>query len=78
MMGIMKWGLPMSKYAEKFSDPFLNKTFPTIQYDWTDTPMFVHLNMIGNCCSKNYGVPAGGSLEFSKRSSKDTENSVEQ
>jgi phytoene dehydrogenase-like protein len=66
MMGIMKWGLPMSKYAEKFSDPFLNKTFPTIQYDWTDTPMFVHLNMIGNCCSKNYGVPAGGSLEFSK------------
>ena len=22
--------------------------------------------MIGNCCSKNYGVPAGGSLEFSR------------
>jgi phytoene dehydrogenase-like protein len=26
----------------------------------------VHLNMIGNCSSKNYGVPEGGSLEFSK------------
>lgn len=66
MTSIMKYGLTMSKYAEKFSDPFLKKTFPTIQYDWTDTPTFVHLNMIGNCSRKNYGVPAGGSLEFSK------------
>ena len=66
MTSILKYGLPMSKYAEKFTDPFLRKTFPTIQYDWTETPTFVHLNMIGNCCSKNYGVPAGGSLEFSR------------
>lgn len=66
MTGILKLGMPMSKYAEKFTDPFLRKTFPTIQYDWTETPTFVHLNMIGNCCSKNYGVPAGGSLEFSR------------
>jgi phytoene dehydrogenase-like protein len=66
MAGILRLGMPMSKYAEKFSDPYLRKTFPTIQYDWTDTPTFVHLNMIGNCSSKNYGVPEGGSLEFSK------------
>jgi phytoene dehydrogenase-like protein len=66
MASILKNGMPMTKYAEKFSDPYLKKTFPTIQYDWTETPTFVHLNMIGNCSSKNYGVVAGGSLEFSK------------
>ena len=62
----MKWRVPMSKYAQKFKNPYLRKVFPTIQYDWTETPTFVHLNMIGNCYSKNYGVPEGGSLEFSK------------
>jgi phytoene dehydrogenase-like protein len=66
MMTVMKWQVPMSKYAQKFQNPYLRKVFPTIQYDWTETPTFVHLNMIGNCYSKNYGVPAGGSLEFSR------------
>ncbi|MCW4019139.1 MAG: NAD(P)/FAD-dependent oxidoreductase [Candidatus Bathyarchaeota archaeon] len=63
---LARLGKPMKTYAEKFKDPFLRKTFPTIQYDWTDVPVFLHLNMLGNCHSKNYGVPAGGSLDFSK------------
>jgi phytoene dehydrogenase-like protein len=66
MMGLMKWQLPMAKFAEKFHNKFMHKSFPTIQYDWTDTPLFVHLNMIGNCYSHNYGVPEGGSFEFSR------------
>jgi phytoene dehydrogenase-like protein len=66
MATIMKYGLPMSKFTEKFQDPYMRKVFPTIQYDWTETPLFVHLNMIGNCHSQNYGVPEGGSLEFAK------------
>ena len=66
MMGLMKWQLPISKYALKFKNPYMRKVFPTIQYDWVDTPLFVHLNMIGNCYSKNYGTPEGGSLEFSR------------
>jgi len=65
-LGILKLGMSMSKYAQNFKDPFLRKTVPTIQYDRIETPTFVHLNMIGNCCSKNYGVIAGGSIEFSK------------
>jgi phytoene dehydrogenase-like protein len=63
---LTKYGVNMTKYAEKFSDPFLRKAFPTIQYDWTGVPMFIHLNMIGNCAGSNYAVPAGGSLEFSR------------
>ncbi len=66
MATLMKYGLPMSQFAQKFQDPFMRKVFPTIQYDWTETPLFVHLNMMGNCHSQNYGVPEGGSLEFAK------------
>lgn len=66
MMNLMKWQVPMSKFAEKFQNPYMRKVFPTIQYDWTETPLFVHLNMMGNCNSQNYGVPMGGSLEFSR------------
>ncbi len=66
MATILKWGVLMSKFAQKFQNTYMCKVFPTIQYDWTETPLFVHLNMIGNCHSKNYGVPAGGSLEFAK------------
>jgi phytoene dehydrogenase-like protein len=65
-MTLMKWTKSLRKFAEKFKDPFMRKAFPTIQYDWPDIPTFIHLNMIGNCHSKNYGVPEGGSLEFSK------------
>ncbi|MCW4010118.1 MAG: NAD(P)/FAD-dependent oxidoreductase [Candidatus Bathyarchaeota archaeon] len=66
LLKLARLGAPMKVYAEKFKNPFLRKAFPTIQYDWPDTPVFVHLNMIGNCDAKNYGVPVGGSLEFSK------------
>ena len=66
LISLMKWGVQMKKFAEKFKDPFLRKTFPTIQYDRPDNPMLVHLNIMGNCHTHNYGVPAGGSLEFSR------------
>jgi phytoene dehydrogenase-like protein len=66
MATLMKYGLPISQFAQKFQDPFMRKVFPTIQYDWIETPLFVHLNMMGNCHSQNYGVPEGGSLEFAK------------
>jgi phytoene dehydrogenase-like protein len=56
----------MKKYAEKFKDPFLRKAFPTIQYDSPETPMLAHLNILGNSHTQNYGIPVGGSLEFSK------------
>ena len=66
MISVMKWATPMSKFAEKFKNPYMRKVFSTIQYDWTETPLFVHLNMMGNCHAQNYGVLAGGSLEFAK------------
>jgi len=66
LINLRKWGIQMKTFADKFKDPFLRKTFPTIQYNRPDNPMLVHLNMMGNCITHNYGVPAGGSLEFSR------------
>jgi phytoene dehydrogenase-like protein len=66
MAAIMKYNVSMSKYAEKFQDSYMRKAFSTIQYDWTETPLLIHLNMIGNCHSNNYGVLKGGSLELSR------------
>ena len=63
---LMKWRISMKKFAGKFKDPFLRKIFPTIQYDSPATPMLAHLNIMGNSHTRNYGVPAGGSLEFSR------------
>lgn len=66
LISLMKWRGQMKKFAGKFKDPFLRKTFPTIQYDRPDNPMLVHLNILGNCHTRNYGVPAGGLFEFSR------------
>ncbi len=66
LLTLMKWRLPMKKYAEKFKTPFLRKAFPTIQNDSPNTPMLAHLNILGNSHTRNYGVPIGGSLEFSE------------
>ena len=66
LSALMKWRIQMKQFATKFKDPFLRKIFPTIQYDSPGTPMLAHLNIMGNSYTRNYGVPAGGSLEFSR------------
>jgi phytoene dehydrogenase-like protein len=66
LLTLMKWRISMKTYAQKFKNPFLRKSFPTILYDSPDTPMLAHLNIMGNSHAENYGVPSGGSLEFSR------------
>lgn len=56
----------MRQAAGAFRDPFLRRAFPSLQYDWPDTPLLLHLNVLAQCVARNYGVPAGGSLEFSR------------
>lgn len=64
---LFRWGrVSMQTAAAGFRDPFLRRAFPTIQYDWPDLPVLVHLNMLAQCSIRNYGFPAGGSLEFSR------------
>ncbi len=66
LLTLMKWRISMKTYSCKFKNPFLRKVFPSILYDSPDTPMLAHLNIMGNSHNLNYGVPVGGSLEFSR------------
>ncbi|MBN1859416.1 NAD(P)/FAD-dependent oxidoreductase [Candidatus Bipolaricaulota bacterium] len=61
----LRWSATsMQIAARRFSDPFLRRAFPHIQYDWTDTPVALHINILGGCHARTYGFPAGGSKAF--------------
>lgn len=63
----MRWGrLTMRTFAERFRDPFLRQAMATIQYDWIDTPVILHLNILAGSSVGRYGFPAGGSLRFAQ------------
>jgi phytoene dehydrogenase-like protein len=64
---LVRWMRPtMADVGACFTDPFLRRAFPTIQYDWTEIPAVVHLNLLGQCAARNYGFPRGGSLMFAR------------
>jgi phytoene dehydrogenase-like protein len=63
----MKWGrLTMRTFAERFRDPFLRQAMATIQYDWPNVPIVLHLNILAGSSVGRYGFPAGGSLRFAQ------------
>jgi phytoene dehydrogenase-like protein len=65
---LRKWGqLTLEQYAERFSDPFLRRAFPMIQYDFPDVPMLIALTFIGGCHTGYLGWPAGGALNLAQR-----------
>ena len=70
---IMKWGkINLNDYSEKFSNEFLKKAFPHVQYNMkgSDIPMFPHLLFLSGFNVGDLGWPKGGSLEFSRRVAK--------
>lgn len=63
----MRWGrLTMRTFAARFRDPFLRQAMATVQYDWPDTPLVLHLGILAGSAVRRYGFPAGGSLRFSQ------------
>lgn len=64
---LFRWGrVSMGEAGDFFEDPFLRRAFPTIQYDWPEIPVLIHLNLLAQCVRRNYGFPAGGSLAFAR------------
>jgi len=62
-----KYGkMTLEQFAEKFKNPFLRKAFPTVQYDFPNIPMMVHLNFLAGSHSRTLGWPKGGSLAFAR------------
>jgi phytoene dehydrogenase-like protein len=67
-MGLMgKWGkLTLEQLGVRFSDPFLRRAMSMIQYDFANMPVVIALMFLSGCATRNFGWPAGGSLEFAR------------
>jgi len=67
-LGLMgKWGKPtLEQVGARFSDPFLRHALGMIQYDFANMPAVVALMFLSGCATRNFGWPAGGSLEFAR------------
>ena len=62
-----KWGkLTLEQVGELFSDPFLRRAMGMIQYDFPNMPSVLALMFLAGCASRDFGWPAGGSLDFAR------------
>jgi phytoene dehydrogenase-like protein len=61
----IKWFKPsMQQFADKFSDPFLKRAFPLLEYSAPDLPFMLHLVKHASGYRKDIAWPVGGSLQF--------------
>ncbi len=58
-------GMTMGRFAQRFTDPFLRRVFPTLLYDWPQQPMLVFLSFLGRSHVGDLAWPVGGSANFS-------------
>ncbi len=54
----------MQDFANRFSDPFLRKAFPLLEYSLPQSPFFLHLIKHAYGYRKSIAWPAGGAMEF--------------
>lgn len=67
MSSLMKYSkITLKDYGQQFSDPFLRKAFPTIQYDILDVPVLVVLIFLSVQSKGDGGWPIGGSMVLSR------------
>jgi len=64
---LMKYGrITLEQFAERFTDPFLRHAFPSLVYDWPNSPMFVLLSFLGRTHVGDLGWPVGGSIALAR------------
>jgi phytoene dehydrogenase-like protein len=56
----------LERFAQRFTDPFLRRAFPTLVYDWPQTPVAMLLTFLGRAHIGDYGWPAGGSVALAR------------
>jgi phytoene dehydrogenase-like protein len=62
-----RWGKPtLEQIGARFSNPFLRRALGMIQYDFANVPSVVALMFLSGCATRNFGWPAGGSLDFAR------------
>jgi phytoene dehydrogenase-like protein len=64
---ILKYGrVTLEQFAKRFTDPFLRQAFPTLVYDWPQSPMLVLLSFLGRVHIGDFAWPVGGSANFAR------------
>lgn len=67
MFGSLKWLQPtMRQFANRFSDPFLKRAFPLLEYSFPDMSFIFHLQKHALGLRKDIAWPIGGSLAFAR------------
>ncbi|HEY7550578.1 MAG TPA: NAD(P)/FAD-dependent oxidoreductase [Hyphomicrobiaceae bacterium] len=56
----------LGQFAQRFTDPFLRRAFPTLVYDWPQIPVAMLLTFLGRTHIGDYGWPAGGSIAVAR------------
>ncbi len=64
---LIKYGrITLEQFAERFTDPFLRRAFPSLVYDWPNSPMIILLSFLGRTHVGDFGWPAGGSIALAR------------
>jgi phytoene dehydrogenase-like protein len=64
---LVKYGrMTLEQFAQRFSDPFLRRAFPTIVYDWPQIPVMMLLTFLSRMHIGDYGWPTGGSIALAR------------
>ena len=58
--------LTMQQFAQRFSNPFLKKTFPLLEYSIPSVPFITHLAKHAYGFNRDIAWPVGGSLAFAR------------
>ncbi len=62
-----KWSkITMQQYGERFSDPFLKRAFPLLEYSLPEIPFLLHLSKHAYGFTRAIQWPVGGSVAFAR------------
>jgi phytoene dehydrogenase-like protein len=70
MLSLVKWSrISLDDYSSRFTNEFLRKAFPHINYNFkaSELPMLINLIFLAGFKAGDMGWPKFGSLEFSKK-----------
>jgi phytoene dehydrogenase-like protein len=58
--------ITLEQFAQRFTDPFLRRAFPTLIYDWPGASMVFFLGFLGRLSIGDLGWPRGGAIAFAR------------
>jgi phytoene dehydrogenase-like protein len=62
-----KWsGTTMQQFGDRFTDPFLKRAFPLLEYSLPEVPFLLHLSNHANGYTRAIQWPVGGSVAFAR------------